>query len=183
MTGDTSKQLFVDASVFIALAEIDYVGLLDGLDGEVVVPRAVVDEISDEPAASHLDAASGDWLRVADAVEVTGRERVEHAASHLGADPSGENRTDFEGDVALLAFGTTVENPVVVTDDKPLRKSCKALGVSLSGSIGVLVAAVERGTLRADEAEDALVALDEVGARLSARLLRRAERLVERAAE
>jgi predicted nucleic acid-binding protein len=192
------KRLFVDASVFITLAETDYVDLLDALDGEVVVPRAVAEEIVDEPAASHLDAANDDWLSIADAVECTSMETVEHAASHLGIDPtdsgpgptdSGSEPTgsgselDFEGDVALLAFGTAAENPVVVTDDKPLRDACKALSVPLSGSIGVLVAAVERGRLDPDEAKEALVAMDEVGARLSARLLRRAEKLVEQAAE
>lgn len=184
MGGNEEKQLFVDASVFITLAETDYVSLLDSLEGEVVVPRAVADEISDEPAASHLTTASKEWLRVADAVEVAGPEQVEHAASHLDADLSDiPHDAAFEGDVALLAFGTTAENPVVVTDDKPLRKACKALGVSLSGSIGVLVAAVEGGHLGPEEAKDGLLAMDEVGARLSARLLRRAEKLIDRAAE
>lgn len=184
MSDAQPRQLFVDASVFITLAKIDRVALLDELDGEVVVPRAVADEIVDEPGASHLDAASAEWLRIADAVDVAGPENVRHAASHLDAEVLGsDGDPDFEGDVALLALGTTAENPVVVTDDKPLRDACKALGVALSGSIGVLVAAVERGALGPDEATDALVAMDEVGARLSARLLRRAERLIERAGD
>jgi predicted nucleic acid-binding protein len=189
MEADAStKQFFVDASVFITLAEIDCVNLLDALDGEVVVPRAVAAEISDEPAVSHFEAASDDWLRIADAVEVAGREEVEHAASHLGTDLGERDGNDsaladFEGDVALLALGMTAENPVVVTDDKPLRQACKALGVSLSRSIGVLVASVERGTLSGDDAKDALVAMDEVGARLSASLFRRAERPIEQATD
>lgn len=179
MSDEATEQLFVDASVFITLAEIDHAELLDALDGEVVVPRTVADEISDEPAASHLDAAIGEWIRAADSVAVADTENVRHAASHLDANVGDD--LNFEGDVALLAFGTTAENPVVVTDDKPLRKACKALGVSLSGSLGVLVAAVEQGSLGADDAKDALVAMDEVGARLSARLLRRAENLIDQA--
>lgn len=178
------KQLFVDASVFITLSEIDYVDLLDGLDGEVVVPVAVAEEVSDEPAASHLDTAGNEWLRISDAAAVTGTETVEHAASHLDTKPIRTNGDQkFEGDVSLLAFGMAAENPVIVTDDGPLRKACKALGISLSGSIGVLVASVEHGTLESDDAKDALVAMDEVGARLSARLLRRAETLIEQAAD
>ena len=70
-----------------------------------------------------------------------------------------------------------------MTDDKPLRKACKALGVPLSGSIGVLVASVERGILSADDAKEALVAIDEVGARLSASLFRRTDRLIEQATD
>lgn len=178
-----TKQFFVDASVFITLAETDHVDLLDGFDGEVVVPQAVAEEISDEPAASHLDTATDDWLQIADATAVTGSETVRHAASHLGGDLPDENPADYEGDVALLALGTTASDSVVVTDDKHLRNACKALGVPLSGSIGVLIAAVERGTLDPDEAKDALVAFDEVGARLSARLLRRAEKRIDEAAD
>jgi predicted nucleic acid-binding protein len=90
----------------------------------------------------------------------------------------------WHGDVALLAWALKAEDEiVVVTDDKPLRKACKALGILISGSLGVVIAAVERGDLAPEEAKGALVAMDEVGARLSARLLRRAERRIDEAAE
>jgi predicted nucleic acid-binding protein len=87
------------------------------------------------------------------------------------------------GDIALLASALESSPVVVVTDDKPVRRACRALGVPLSGSIGVVIAAVERGDMERNEAKDTLVAMDEIGARLSARLLRRAERLVDAAAE
>lgn len=85
--------------------------------------------------------------------------------------------------MALLALGLTMGGPMVVTDDKPLQKTCKALGVPLSGSIGVVVAAVERDAIEPAEAKRLLIAMDEVGARLSARLLRKAERLIDEAAD
>jgi predicted nucleic acid-binding protein len=53
-------KLLVDASVFITLAEIDAVRLLDELDGDVVVPKLVADEIQDEPARTELDDAQGE---------------------------------------------------------------------------------------------------------------------------
>lgn len=46
----------------------------------------------------------------------------------------------------------------------------------------MVIAAVERSDLDPLEAKDALVAMDEVGARLSARLLRNAERLIDETA-
>lgn len=75
-----------------------------------------------------------------------------------------------------------LDSSVVVTDDRPLRETCKALSIPVSGPTGVLVRAVERGDLTPDDAKDALLAMDEVGARLSASLLRRAERLIDDAA-
>lgn len=178
------KQSFVDASVFITLAEIGREEQLLRLDGEVVVPRAVADEIRDEPAASALDAATESGLRIvnADEAPATGEanERLERAATHLGY---GSVDDDWSGDVALLAFGLGADDAVAVTDDGPLRRACKALGVTVSGFIGVLVAAVERGDLESGDAKDALVAMDETGARLSASLVRRAEKLIDDAAD
>lgn len=170
------KRLLIDASAFITLAEIDAMDLLAALAGEVVVPTAVADEIVDQPAAGHLDEAVAEgWIRFELADDARA---LDHAAAHLGVEAESSG-----GDVALLALALVDELAVVVTDDKPLRKTCRALSVPISGSIGVLIAAVERGALTPDEAKDALVAMDEVGARLSARLLRRAERLIDDAAK
>ena len=108
------------------------------------------------------------------------RPTVEVATARLSHDDSTES---IAGDVALFAQALVADDPILVTDDKPLRKTCKALGVPISGSIGVVIGAVERGDLEPEVAKDALVSMDEVGARLSARLLRKAERLIDEAAE
>ena len=160
----------MDASVFITIAEIDATHLLDELDGEVVLPERVADEIEDEPARSELKEAEDDWLTV----EPADGETVVWASKRLG-------REIARGDTALLALASEYEDAVAVTDNKPLRKACRSVGLPLSGSIGVVVASVENGALEADEAKRLLVSMDEVGARLSARLLRKAERLVEQA--
>jgi predicted nucleic acid-binding protein len=165
-----SRKVLVDASVFITLAEIDATHLLDKLDGDVVVPEQVADEIEDEPARSQLEDAEEDWLTVESADDET----VEWASKRLG-------RNEPRGGTALLALASDVDGAVVVTDDEPLRNACKAVGVPLSGSLGVVVASVEKGTLEADEAKRLLVSMDEVGARLSARLLRKAESLIDEA--
>jgi predicted nucleic acid-binding protein len=165
-------KLLLDASVFITLAEIDAVRLLNGLDGDVVVPQFVVDEIQDEPARTELEDARKEWIEV----EPADDEDVEESMKRLGRE--GEPR----GDAALLALASTYDVAVVVTDDKPLRNTCKALGVSLSGSVGVVVASVEKDVLAPEEAKELLVAMDEVGARFSASLLRKAEDLIDEAA-
>jgi len=165
-------KLIVDASVFITLAEVDSLELLDGLEGDVVVPELVADEIQDDPARTALEEARGDWI----SVEKADEEAIEKGTKKLGRG-GGEPR----GDAAVLGLSFEYGEPVVVTDDKPLRNACKTLGISLSGSVGVVVASVEEGNLDADEAKDLLVSMDEVGARLSARLLQKAERLIDEA--
>lgn len=44
--------------------KISKVGSLGDLDGEILVPEAVAEEISDEPAASRLSNAADDWLEI-----------------------------------------------------------------------------------------------------------------------
>lgn len=184
------RWVLVDTSVLITLADIGRLDCLYGIDETPVVPEAVREEITSEPASSEVTEAIHDTgnLRI-DGEDHRYRSHwssFQTAASHLGEsfpdEPAGcwvGGGVHWSGDVALLARAIEADDAVVVTDDKPLRETCKALSVPISGSIGVIIAAVERGDLDAEEAKDALVAMDEVGAHLSARLLRRAERMID----
>lgn len=106
----------------------------------------------------------------------------ERAGEHLDRTGFAGSDPNWTGDVALLGGALERSERAVVTDDDPLREACKALSIPVSGSIGVPIRAIERGESSADEATEALLAMDEVGARLSARLLRRAERSIADAA-
>lgn len=187
------RRFYLDTSVLITLVRIGRAALVDGLNGEVVVPDAVVSELVPaedvENSRTNLELARLDELSESNVdrqgfpEKLVDREsfeaKVEMAARHLGKVVPDD--TSISGDIALLALGLADEDGVIVTDDKPLRQACKTRQVPVSGSIGVLIEAVKRGELDAEEAKDALVAMDEVGARLSARLLRRAERLIDAA--
>lgn len=167
------REVLVDASVLITLAEIEGFSLLYGLDGPLVVPEAVETEVTSDPAATALSNARADGaIRVVEADH-----GLEDAAAHLGTKSQDRPR----GDTALLALALGGDGRVLVTDDRPLRKTCKALSIPVSGSIGVLVRAVERGDVDPEVAKEKLYAMDEVGARLSASLIRRAESLIEAA--
>lgn len=182
---DEDRTLLVDASSFITLAEIRACDLLYQIQGRIAIPADVRREITENPAKSELERAidAHDVIIIGPAAhDVSHPKTYKQAMEHLdqsvpmiGGEPS------WPGDVALLGEALQISNVVVVTDDKPLRKTCKALSIPISGSIGVLVRAVERDEVDAEEAKDELAAMDEVGARLSARLLRRAERLIDEA--
>jgi len=186
------RTLLVDASVFITLTKVDSIDALLTEAGEIVVPKPVENEITSEPAATALASAlENEKLETWDVAFGP----LDTAANHLGKELSDEEldgygHTAIEGDVGLLALALQrndpdfeMVSPIVVTDDKPLRQTCKALSIPVSGSIGVLIRAVERGEIEPAEAKGKLYAMDEVGARLSASLIRRAERLIDEAVE
>jgi predicted nucleic acid-binding protein len=167
----SDRTVLVDASVLITLADTGSVDLLAGLDGSIVVPDLVRQEITSDPAAKTLsDAIADGCVTCPQSIPDTA---VEEAASHLG-----RSDEELRGDAALLAHALVAGDSVVITDDKPLRQTCKALSIPVSGSIGVLVRAVERGDIDPADATDTLYAMDEVGARFSASLVRKAERLI-----
>ena len=174
------RRALVDASAFVRLAGIGRGELLRGIDGRVEMPAVVQVEIADGPAADALERATGPGTRWISTPRDPPEAAVERAAAHLGRD---ESDRSFDGGVELLAPALSADDPVVITDDVPVRRACAALGVPVSGSIGIVIAAVERGALGPAEAKEALVALDEVGPRLSARAFRRAGRLVDVAAD
>jgi len=188
------QQLLVDASVFITLAEIDALDCLESLDGELVVPSAVRREVNSDPAKTQLEhfiAASTiseiDWFQWSEKRGISG-ERVA-AATHLGTDPDAAvdtvdgRRALVGGDVALLSLAREMDDVVVLSDDEPLRNSCKSLSIPVSGSIAVLVQAVEGSQYTPKKAKSKLYAMDEVGARLGASLVKRAEKLIDDAAD
>lgn len=190
------RTVLVDASALLTLAGVGRMDLLWDLRGEPFVPTAVANEVRSEPAASRLNAAegrgdvsigdSGGRIRPQDDEDTFAV--YQEAGAHLGKDLrkvelSGEVSARIEGDTALLSLCLALANPVLVSDDKPLRNVCKALSVPVSGSIGALIRAVERGDLSAEAGRNSLHAMDAVGARLSASLIRRAERLIEEAAD
>lgn len=176
-----TRRLLIDASVWLSLAAVGRTDLLRQFDGTVVVSEAVAAEITSDPAAKRLaDARDDGWVASASAEDSLAEEQVAHAARLLGE----SRESDLLGDIALLALALQDDTErVVVTDDQPLRRACRARSVPVSGSIGVLVVAVERGALDAGAAVETLTAMDSVGARFSASLLRRAERLIEDAAD
>lgn len=172
-----TRTVLVDASAHITLASVGRADLVPTLRGNCVVPEGVANEICQPPAADGLDRARSDGdLEVLPAPDSSRTA----AAEHLGQEAA-TAATDPPGDVALLACALDATDPVVVTDDRPLRKTCRALSIPVSGSIGVLVRAVETEAIEADRARSTLYAMDEVGARLSASLVRRAEDLIEAA--
>ena len=185
------RTLLVDASVLITLSDVDAADALLETPGTVVVPEPVANEITDDPAATVLSGARDEHLETWD----VGLAPVETAASHLGRDLSdeareGDGHAKIEGDIGLLALALLrdhperdLDSPVVVTDDKPLRETCQALSIPVSGSLGVLVRAVERGDIEPAEAKEKLYAMDRAGAHLSASLVKRAEQLLDDAAD
>jgi predicted nucleic acid-binding protein len=128
------KAAVFNASPLIILARAGYLDLVPRLLSPVVIPRAVAHEIRagppNDPAAQFLAKAT--WVSVVDSPP---------ALSPLATWRLGLGETE------VLEYARNHPGVVAVLDDKAARRAATALGIPLAGTLGLLVAAADRGLI------------------------------------
>ena len=123
----------VNASPLIVLAKVGGLGLLEEPGARLRVPDAVVREVlagpPDDPARRQLEAGWGE--RVPD-----GQVPAEVLEWGLGA-----------GESAVLAIVRQRPSSVAVLDDAEARACARALGLRLTGTLGLIVRAHRLGRI------------------------------------
>ena len=124
----------LNASPFIVLARAGYLDLLPKLVPSLVIPRAVVTEVLAGPAA---DAAAQflrkpSWLTVVDLTPPLSP----LAGWRLGV-----------GESEVLEYARRQIGTTAILDDRAARRAAHALGISVTGTLGVVAAAVRRELL------------------------------------
>ena len=168
--------IYVDATTLIALGSIGDLELLTSFDGHLVVLPTVETEVTTEPAQTHLDRLDA----------ATGVVRTPPVDGHDEQAMAVLDEHQSTGDVqiigAVLAH-TAVDDPVaVVSDDQRVRTVARGFGADVTGTIGVLVRAVEEGLPKA-EAKTIVRRVDEHGLHMTAELRTKAMDLIEGASE
>jgi predicted nucleic acid-binding protein len=125
-----------DASPIIALHQVNRLALLRLLFRDVVVPLAVAREVS--PSVERLPA----WLRVEQPPEVL------RFSGPLGP-----------GEREAISLALHLDADFLVIDDRPGRHAATRRGLAVTGTLGLLVRARQRGLIPAVRPEmDALIA-------------------------
>jgi hypothetical protein len=123
-----------DAGPLIHLGAIGQLELIRRLSAEVLVPRAVFDEVvvvgAGLPGAAEVQAAT--WISVVTPA------RVEVVAALLA---SGLHRGEAEAIAVAVERGADR----LLIDERQGRLTAEAMGVAVVGSIGILIAAKVRG--------------------------------------
>ena len=149
----------VNATPLIALSLLRRLDLLPVLFQEVLVPRAVYDEVtvagSGRPGA--VDVAEASWLQV----------RVPEVAITiepllLGLD---------EGELQVLLLAREVGADWVLIDERLARRVAIAMGLRVKGTAGILAAGYHAGLVSREDVEDAGPRLLAAGIRLGPRVL------------
>ncbi len=133
---ERSRRVVVDATPIIALALIEKLNLLQQLYGEVVMPAAVHAEI------------------LAGGTRGTGRAELREAAWLCVMPLKDPRRADLladlnRGEAEVIALAQEINANLVIIDERLARRHAKRLGLSLTGTLGVLLRAKERGLISA----------------------------------
>jgi predicted nucleic acid-binding protein len=132
-----------DTSPICYLLLIGHVDILPALFGGIAAPRAVRDELAHPgaaPSVRHWIASPPDWLAVRTApVEPA----PDLARLHMG-----------EREAILLA--TSLSADLLLVDEKRARQAAQERGIAVTGLLGVLDMAAERGLLALPEAVESL---------------------------
>ena len=118
------------------LYQADVLELLPTLAGQVYVPEAVVAELQEGQRRNVLLPALEDlsWLIVRPVRDRT----LLPLVTHLG-----------DGEKEVLALGLETQDPLLLLDDRDARRYAQTLGLEISGTLGLLLRAKERGILGA----------------------------------
>ena len=128
------RKWVTDSSPVILLAKINQSDLLPRLADELTVPEAVAREIiageEDDPARNWIQSAGQEFIQPVDSVSPA------VTAWNLG-----------HGESAVLSWGNKREGWTALLDDGAARRAARALGVRVSGTLGVVLAAKREGEI------------------------------------
>ena len=125
------RKVIANTTPLIALAGIGQLDLLRKLYTEITIPRAVNHEIISEPARMLISAAN--WIRVKN-VSVPVEKSAFSSRLHAG-----------EIEVIMLAQEITAD--LLIMDDNAAKKTAKYLGLTVTGTMGVLLKAKKEGLI------------------------------------
>ena len=131
------RRVIADSTPLIALSYIGHLDLLRQLYQDIYIPKAVYDEINiKKDAASEALSSALDWIHVVEVDETIDRSMYK-ARLHTG-----------EVEVIILAQQSPVADLVII-DDNAAKKTAKYLGLTVTGTMGVLLKAKRTGSIQA----------------------------------
>lgn len=128
------RRVIVNSTPLIVLCKIGRLDILKNLYGEIVIPQAVFSEVTAKKDSACRQIREKEWIHVEQITDQSDK-KMYRAKLH-----------DGEVEVMILAQ----EKPkadLVVIDDNAAKKTAKYLGLTVTGTIGILLRAKEAGII------------------------------------
>ena len=125
------RKVIVNTTPIIALASVGQLNLLKKIYEEIIIPEAVDNEIMSEPAKTLVSTSN--WIRVE---KIKGITQKNSFSARL-----------HEGEVEVILLAQELNADLLIMDDNAAKKTAKYLGLTVTGTMGVLLKAKEKGLI------------------------------------
>ena len=158
-----------DTTPIISLIKIHRLDLLEKLFGEVLIPDAVFRElITNESFSSEAEEVKKSaFLKIS---PVQNRQSIAILQAISGLD---------NGESEAIVLADEKKSDVLIIDERRGRLVAQKLGITITGTVGVLVQANNEGMITKDEAESCLEFLRKSNIRLSEKLVQEASDMMK----
>lgn len=158
-----------DTTPIISLIKIRRLDLLEKLFGEVLIPDAVFRELITNESFSNEaeEVKKSAFLKIS---PVQNRQSIAILQAISGLD---------NGESEAIVLADEKKSDVLIIDERRGRLVAQKLGITITGTVGVLVQANNEGMLTKDEAESCLEFLRKSNIRLSEKLVQEASDMME----
>lgn len=152
-----------DTTPIISLMKIDRLELLQKLFDVVYIPKAVYQELTENEAFP-------EEIRIVQECEFLYVEEVDNEKSVTIL----RNFTGLDaGESEAIILADEKHSDVLLMDEYKGRKVAKKLGITITGTIGILTQAFDEGMLMREDVEECIECLKESGIRISEKLYQR----------
>ena len=151
------RKVVANTTPLIALSHVGELELLKRLYEEIIIPEAVYKELSvkTESVCKKAVDSSLDWIRV---------EKIENQMAKA------MYKTQLhEGEAEVMILSKEIGADVVIIDDANAKKHAKYLGLPVTGTLGVLIKAKQKGYV--DELKPILYQMVQNGIYISPKLI------------
>lgn len=131
-----NRIVVVNSTPIIALSVTNKLHLLKDLYGEIIIPKAVLDEVmvKKDSVSQRVLARAKDWIITK---TITNNDAKKFFKVQL-----------HEGEVEVMLLGKELEADLLVIDDCTAREYAKYLDFKITGTLGVILRAKEKGSLK-----------------------------------
>ncbi len=129
------RKVIVNSTPLIVLCGIGRLNILKEMYGEIIIPSAVFKEVvvKTDSACAQIKTA-GEWIHV-EQIRDHSEKKMYKAKLH-------------DGEVEVMILAQEQKADLVILDDNAAKKTAKYLGLSVTGTLGVLVKAKRKGIIK-----------------------------------
>jgi len=121
------RKVIVNSTPLIILSKIGELEILKNLYCEIMIPRAVFEEVTRKNDLANEKILNSEWIKILEVQDKSDR-KIYQAKLH-------------DGEVEVIMLAKEISADLLIIDDNAAKKTAKFLGFKVTGTIGILLKA------------------------------------------